>query len=459
MKKESHKSPSMFSQNPESHIYFLGIGGIGMSALARYFRLKGLKVSGFDKTPSVVTEALEKEGVRVFFEADENHLESVTAMIYTPAIKNHPEFAAAESKGIPVMKRSEALGIISSEFRTLAIAGTHGKTTTSSMLAWLMKGCGLESTAFLGGILRNFNGNFASGTSEFCVVEADEFDRSFLRLSPEMAAITSIDADHLDIYGTEEEVKNSYREFAGLVSGFLLIQEDAKSFDWGREFSTYGIECGDFRAANIRFDQLGTFFDYQSELGIIHNIFLPIPGRHNVLNATAAITLTLKAGGDMMKVKETLAGFKGIYRRFEVVYHSDTLSLVDDYAHHPTELEAAVQTAKSLFPERQVITVFQPHLFSRTRDFYQGFADALSASDAVILLPVYPAREEPIPGINAEMILNEIGPLPKSVCTKEHLVDKLNEYLSVPAVILMTGAGDIDREVGKVKKFIINHKQ
>ncbi|MBX7240662.1 MAG: UDP-N-acetylmuramate--L-alanine ligase [Bacteroidia bacterium] len=457
MKKDNHIPDSLFSPEPENHIYFLGIGGIGMSALARYFRLRGLKVSGYDKTPSIVTDALESEGINVFFEPDINHLETVTAMIYTPAIKNHPEFAEAESRGIPVMKRSEALGIISKGYRTLGVAGTHGKTTTSSMLAWLMKGCGLEPTAFLGGISRNLNGNFAFGNSGFCVVEADEFDRSFLRLSPEMAAITSIDADHLDIYGTEEEVKNSYREFAALVTGFLLIHEDAKGFDWGREFSTYGIESGEYRAANIRFDRLGTFFDYQSAEVVIPNIFLPIPGKHNVLNATAAITLTLKAGGDMTKVKETLEGFKGIYRRFEVIHHSETLSLVDDYAHHPTELEAAVQTAKSLFPERQLITVFQPHLFSRTRDFYQGFAEALSTSDAVILLPVYPAREEPIPGVNAEMILNEMGAVLKSVCTKEHLIATLKEYISVPAVILMAGAGDIDREVEKVKNFIINY--
>ena len=457
MQKNSLLSSSVFQNASENHVYFLGIGGIGMSALANYFRLSGMKVSGYDKTPSIVTEALQQNGVTVYFEADEKHLETVTVLIYTPAIKEHPEFVAAQSKGIPIMKRSEALGIITRQYRTLAIAGTHGKTTTSSMLAWLMKGCELDATAFLGGISQNLNGNFAFGESDFCVVEADEFDRSFLRLSPEMAAITSIDPDHLDIYGTEEEMKNSYRDFAHLVSGFLLVHEDTKTFDWGREFHTYGIETGEFQARNIRFEQLGTFFDYVSDSCTIHNIYLPIAGKHNVLNATAAITLVMKAGGNMQKVKETLADFKGIYRRFEIVHHSDSLSLIDDYAHHPTELEAAVQTAKSLFPDRQLITVFQPHLFSRTKDFYEGFAKALSVSDVVLLLPIYPARELPIPGVTSSLIFDRVEAERKYLSEKKEMLNRLAESVKLPSVILMTGAGDIDREIEKVKNFILNY--
>ncbi len=446
----------MFNPNMENHIYFLGIGGIGMSALAHYFKLIGMNVSGYDKTPSVVTQSLEEEGIKVYFEPDEKHIDTVTVMIYTPAIKQHPEFETALKKGIPVMKRAEVLGIISHHYRTLAIAGTHGKTTTSSMLAWLMKGCGLDATAFLGGISRNLNGNFSFGNSDFCVVEADEFDRSFLQLSPEMAAITSVDPDHLDIYGTETAVLNSYQDFANRVSGFLLIHEASKGVEWGRPFATYGIHAGEYQAINIRFGQMGTYFDYKSEKHTIQDIFLPIPGEHNVLNATAAITLALNAGAEVGKIKQTLREFKGIYRRFEIVLHSDEISLIDDYAHHPTELEAAVQTAKSLFPDRQVITVFQPHLFSRTKDFFQGFAKAISMSDAAILLPIYPARELPISGVSSALILDKIENIPKIICEKSELTEVLSKWIQKPTTILMTGAGDIDREVENIKNFIKN---
>lgn len=436
------------------HIYFLGIGGIGMSALARYFHLSGCKVSGYDKTPSVVTDALEKEGIEVYFEADIHHLAGVTQMIYTPAIKEHIEFEEAQKRGIPVLKRSQSLGEISRNFPTLAVAGTHGKTTTSTMLACLMKGCGVDCTAFLGGISRNLNGNFAFGESPYCVVEADEFDRSFLTLNPEMAIITSLDADHLDIYGTPDEMQNSYREFAQKVkeNGKLLVHNSIKDFDWGREVLTYGIEEGEFRATNLRFEKLATIFDYESNDLIIRNIQLPIPGRHNVMNAVAAITLTKWASGDMEKVVATFADFKGIYRRFEVHAHSENLTIIDDYAHHPTELAAAIDTAKSLFPDRQLITLFQPHLFTRTRDFYEGFAAALSKADVALLLPIYPAREKPIEGITSNIIFDLIQNNKKYLIDKQDIIAKMQENIHHPSVILITGAGDVDREVALIVK-------
>jgi UDP-N-acetylmuramate--alanine ligase len=439
------------------HIYFLGIGGIGMSALARYFHLSGAKVSGYDKTPSVVTDALIAEGIEVFFEADIAHLEGVTQMVYTPAIKEHIEFEEATKRGIPVLKRSQVLGEISQQFPTLAVAGTHGKTTTSTMLACLMKGCEQDCTAFLGGISRNLKGNFSFGKSPFCVVEADEFDRSFLTLDPEMAVITSLDADHLDIYGTPEEMQKSYWDFSQKVKkeGKLLVHFSIKDFDWQREIHTYGIEEGEFQAQNLRYEKLSTIFDYVSKELTIKDIRLPLPGRHNVMNAVAAITLTYWAGGKMENVISTFSDFKGIYRRFEVHSHNENLTIIDDYAHHPTELAAAIDTAKSLFPERQLITIFQPHLFTRTRDFHEGFAAALSKADVAILLPIYPAREKPIEGITSTIIFDLIQNNKKYLIEKQDIISTIQKNIQFPSVILITGAGDVDREVAIINEGII----
>lgn len=433
------------------HIYFLGIGGIGMSALARYFHFSGIKVSGYDKTPSTVTQALEAEGIPVYFEEDAAQLEGVTQLVYTPAIKEHVDFEAAKLKGIVPMKRSQVLGEICKGYQTLAVAGTHGKTTTSTMLAYLSRYCGVDATAFLGGISKNLHGNFIYGKSEYCVVEADEFDRSFLTLFPKHAIITSLDADHLDIYGTHKDMLDSYRAFAHQVSGKLLVHKEIEEFDWNRDIITYGIETGSYQAHNLRYSNLTTTFDYVSKEITINGIVLPMPGKHNVLNATAAITLTLWAGGDMEKVREALEQFKGIERRFEVVKHTESVSLINDYAHHPTELAAAIGTTKSLFPDRQVIAVFQPHLFTRTRDFYQGFAAALSMADVAILIPIYPAREKPIEGITSEIILDKINLEQKVMIEKAALNDTIQRLMHKPSVILILGAGDIDREIKKIE--------
>ncbi|MFN0203235.1 MAG: UDP-N-acetylmuramate--L-alanine ligase [Bacteroidia bacterium] len=439
-------------------IYFLGIGGIGMSNLAKYFHLKGHEVAGYDKTPSVVTDALQELGISIYFDADEKHIEGVDKMVYTPAIKEHIEFEAAREKGIPMYKRSQILGEISRDYQTLAVAGTHGKTTTSTMLAHLLRGCEIDCTAFLGGISRNLNGNFVFGTSHFAVVEADEFDRSFLTLSPQMAVITSLDADHLDIYGTPDEMHKSYREFAHKVAkeGFVLVHHSVANFDWGREVHSYGIEEGEYQARNLQYGDLCTTFDYISNDLTIKGITLPMPGHHNVLNAVAAITLTIKAGGNVEKVIETLANFKGIYRRFEVHFHSPEISYIDDYAHHPTEIEAAIHTTRSLFPNRQLVAIFQPHLFSRTRDFLTGFAAALSKADVLLLNPIYPAREKPIEGITSERVLELVTTPNKKLIEKTEIVANLAQVIQKPEVILTIGAGDIDREVGKIKEWLQN---
>lgn len=442
-------------QSSIKHIYFLGIGGIGMSALARYFHLSGAKVAGYDRSPSIVTEALQAEGIEVFFSQDAAQLEGVTHLVYTPAIKESIIFEAAKAHNIPIMKRAQILGEVCKNLQTLGVAGTHGKTTTSSMLTHFMRTCKVECTAFLGGISRNLNGNFVYGESGHCVVEADEFDRSFLTLFPQMAILTSVDADHLDIYGSASAVLESYQLFVNQVDkdGFVLIHADIKGIDWGRKYATYGIEAGEYRAENVRFGTLTTSFDYVSPTHRIKNLTLHMPGRHNVSNAVAAITLTLQAGGEVESVATAVSSFKGIYRRFEVQMHSEQLTFIDDYAHHPTELAAAIDTAKSLFPERQLVVIFQPHLFTRTRDFQEGFAAALSIPDVTLLLPIYPARELPIAGVNSEMLLSQMTQADKFLIEKDAICQTLANCVKMPSVILTVGAGDIDRELGKIKEW------
>lgn len=437
------------------HIYFLGIGGIGMSALARYFSLIGKQVSGYDRSSSVVTRALEEEGVTVFHDIDERHVETADYMVYTPAINSdNLEYQAAIAHGLPIRKRSQVLGEISETYKTLAVAGTHGKTTTSILLTQLLRASGVDCTAFLGGISRNLNSNFAFGKTEYMVTEADEYDRSFLTLKPWASIITSLDPDHLDIYGTPEEMKATYLQFASQVTGPLLVYASLLGEDWPKKPLSYGIDEGDYRAENLRFEGLSTYFDYQSPAHRIENIRLPLAGRHNVLNAVAAMGLSELAGAQQADFKEALESFEGIYRRFEVQRHSDMLSYIDDYAHHPSELEAAISAAKSLFPERKVVVVFQPHLFSRTKDFYQGFAQSLSAADSVLMLPIYPAREKPMPGVTSEMVLNLVVASEKGLTTKDGLTEALAEVISGPTVLLTLGAGDIDRQVKTINQWI-----
>ncbi len=438
--------------NQADSIYFIGIGGIGMSAIARYCALRGKKVKGYDRTESVVTKGLENEGIEIFYTLDSTHIIGHDLVIFTPAIsRDNEEYSAALSNGVPLIKRSEALGMISSDYRTLAVAGTHGKTTTSTMLTHVLKTCGMDCTAFLGGISRNLSSNFSFGKSDLMVVEADEYDRSFMTLNPFRAVITSLDADHLDIYGTEEEMRTTFFQFADLIAdeGTLLVHESVEHAKWRKKCLTYGIDRGDFRAENLRFGSLTTEFDFIAEGIRLENLRLQMPGYHNVSNMTAALAVAHLEGGSPSAMRKAVDSFAGIYRRFEVHHHSDRLTYIDDYAHHPSELEAAIQTSRSMFPDRQILVVFQPHLYTRTRDFASGFAEALSLADVALLMPIYPAREVPIEGVTAEMIVQQVASTSAGI-SRKMLTQKLTEYLELPTVVMSLGAGDIDKEINSI---------
>ena len=443
-----------FTNKHINDIYFLGIGGIGMSALARYFHLKGVRVSGYDRTKSVVTEGLEEAGMEIFYVMDKAHVQDKDLMVYTPAIaKSSEEYQAAEEKGIPIYKRSQILGMISEDYRCLAVAGTHGKTTTSSMLTHLLVETEKEPTAFLGGIANNLKGNFRFGSSDLLVVEADEFDRSFLTLHPSTAIITSLDADHLDIYGEVETMRAGFRAFADQTKE-LLVHDSIRNFDWGKAVKSYGIARGDFQASNLRGEDLGMRFDFHSPYGDLKDVKTHFPGEHNVLNMTAAMAMSLEVGVDVEKLRDAVSTFSGIYRRFQVHHHSEMLTYIDDYAHHPTELEAAISTGRALFPDRQLLVIFQPHLFTRTRDFMDEFATALSKADQVLLMEIYPARESAIPGITSSALLEKMSLEKAEMVARADLSDKIEQCIQAPSLVMSLGAGDIDKEVKKIKERI-----
>lgn len=437
-----------------SRIYFLGIGGIGMSALARYFHLKGKTVSGYDRVPSVVTQGLEALGIPVYYEADSQHLEGQELVIYTPAIPpDHPEWVAIRQQGMPVLKRAQVLGSLTRERKGIAIAGTHGKTTTSTMLAHVLRHAGVACTAFLGGISKNLGSNFVYGESPWVVVEADEYDRSFLQLYPEKALITALDPDHLDIYGTPEEMVQAYEAFAGQIAagGTLWVHHNLKGFG-GHQARTFGVEAGEVRAVRLRHQALTTTFDLEGPYGTVRDLTLAMPGAHNVSNMTGALAIAGEMGVTAEAMKGAVAAFSGIYRRFDVQWDQDGLTYVDDYAHHPAEIEAVLRATRHLFPRRKLWVVFQPHLYTRTRDFYRGFAEALSLADQVILMPIYPARETPIEGVKSEMIAREMAREQVQVLqTPEQLLPLVKEKLTLPGVLLTLGAGDIDKSVAAVK--------
>ena len=441
------------------NIYFLGVGGIGMSALAHYFHLQGKNISGYDKVESNITRGLAEKGMEIFYMMNEAQVQRQDLVIYTPAIsRDSLIIKAALAQEIPVMKRSQVLGEISKSYQTLAIAGTHGKTTTSAMLTHILRACGCDCTAFLGGISNNLNGNFANGNSQWLVVEADEFDRSFLTLKPEMAVINSMDADHLDIYGTPMEMEKTYQEFADQAE-FLLIYHDLRNKLQGRKVKTFGLKEGDYQAEIIAQDARKTIFNFQSENYSAEKLELNLPGKHNVLNMTAALGMALNVGVDTAKIEDAVTSFSGIYRRFEVLYHSEEMTYIDDYAHHPTEIQAAIETARAHFPERQLMVVFQPHLYSRTRDFAEGFAEVLSMADEVLLMDIYPAREEPIKDISSETILELMDLEKVEIVKREKLLNRIRYNLEKPAVLMSLGAGDIDREIEKLTDLIKNIDQ
>ena len=445
-------------------IYFVGAGGIGMSALERYFKAEGYKVGGYDKTPSSLTETLISEGIDIHFEDDIEAVDPVfknpdeTIICYTPAIpKDHGELCYFQQNGFKVMKRSQLLGIITREKRGLCISGTHGKTTTSSMVAHILKQSHIDCNAFLGGILKPYGSNFMlSAKSDLTVIEADEFDRSFHTLSPYQAVITSCDPDHLDIYGTEEAYRDSFAHFSSLVrpGGLLLKRKGIKvemRLQEGVRYAEYAVnEEADYFATNIRIGNGTILFDFVAkEEGIVMRDMEPgVPAPINVENATAALALCLINGCTEDEMRTALKSFEGAKRRFDFYIKREDLVMMDDYAHHPDEIKASLNSVRQLFAGRHVTVVFQPHLYSRTHDLVEGFAEALSIPDRTILLPIYPAREQPIQGVTSEWLLNMIESNDKRCVMQSELTQCLKSLKDAGKldVVVMMGAGvDIER--------------
>jgi UDP-N-acetylmuramate--alanine ligase len=446
-------------QIPYKNIYFIGIGGIGMSAIAKYFLSRGCIVKGYDKTPSVITLQLEKEGASIQFKEDVSHMdESIDLVIWTPAIpRESPLLSYCIQRGWPLLKRSQVLGLISKHSEVYGVAGTHGKTTTSSILTHLMWSCGLECSAFLGGIALNFNSNYVESTSNLVVMESDEYDRSFLQLTPKASILTSMDPDHLDIYGNAQNLVEGYLQYCKQVDqdGILLIHHSLIKYfeNWqGARLMTYGIEFGDLQAINVGVETSSICFDLILANRILGRFSLPYPGRHNVENALAAIGIVLHLGAKIEDIQKGLISFKGVQRRFQTIVRQDSRVFIDDYAHHPSELNAAIQAAREFYPGEKLLGIFQPHLFSRTRDFVDEFAESLDMLDEAILLPIYPARESPIEGVTSRMIFDRMKLSEKAIVEYDDVVDFLKSRTF--NVLLTLGAGDIDRKILNIKKEI-----
>lgn len=447
-------------------VYFLGIGGIGMSALARYFNSKGVAVSGYDKTETVLCKQLAAEGIKIHYEDNVDLLDKKAAVVvYTPAVpKDHKELNYYQQNNYTVVKRSDVLGAITNSSFNICIAGTHGKTTTSTMVAHILRHSGYGCNAFLGGIAVNYNSNFwpqepgGSSDKNVCVAEADEYDRSFLKLSPDIAIISSMDPDHLDIYGTAENMEQAFIDFSARIKpGGLLISK--YGLKRGSELKasnhlTYDRqnENADVYAVDIKMNNGSYSFDAVMKDWILKDVELNMGGMHNIENVVAAITVVhhLKIADD--KIKAAVADFKGVKRRFEYIIKNDSVVMIDDYAHHPEELRALISGAKTLFSNKKCTVIFQPHLFSRTRDLADGFAEVLDIADEVMLLPIYPARELPIEGVTSEMILNKMKSKNKEVVSKDELTSLVKNKR--PELLITSGAGDIDTLVEPIKKVL-----
>ncbi len=440
------------------HIYFLGIGGIGMSGLAKYCLLNGLQVSGYDRQSSPITDDLVKLGADIHFVDDPAELIGIPELaIYTPAIKeDNLIYGHLVYTDVRMVKRSEALGWVTKGIDTIAVGGTHGKTTTSSMISYLLKETGIRHTAFLGGVATNYDSNFISEGMNLMVVEADEYDRSFLRLFPKWVVLTAMDADHLDIYGTYEEMLIGYRQFLSQIppGGLLFYRHDLLS-EIGEEVVTgllakgvqifsFGLSEGDYHTSDLHVDNGIWHWNLNTPSHEIEGLSLLMAGRHNVLNVTAACALILKLGGDEEKLKKALPGFKGVSRRFEIRYKDEGNILIDDYAHHPEELVAAITAAKETFGS-PVTGVFQPHLYSRTKDFAQGFADALDLLDVPVIIDIYPAREKPIPGVSSQTIFDLMKNPQKQWLKGDDWISWIVE--KKPKVLITLGAGDLDKHI------------
>ncbi len=449
-------------------VYFVGAGGIGMSALARYFRAKGMQVAGYDKTPSDLTAALIDEGIRIHYADDISLIPEdckqpdSTLVVYTPAIpETHTELNYFKTNGFTLMKRARVLGEITRTERGLCVAGTHGKTTTSSMLAHLLKQSHVDCNAFLGGILKNYNSNLMlSDKSDLAVIEADEFDRSFHWLSPYMAVITAVDPDHLDIYGTPEAYRESFEHFTSLIrpDGCLVMKKGLQlqpRLPEGAKLYTYSAtEEADFFARNIRIGNGDILFDFVTPDGCIPDVKLGVPVKVNIENGVAAMALAWLNGVTPEEIRSGMASFAGPVRRFDFHLKKEDIVLLDDYAHHPAELRASIQSVKELYPNKKVTGIFQPHLYTRTRDFAADFAASLSLLDELILLDIYPAREEPIPGVTSQIIFDQVTIPNKRLIRKEELLDLVRKEAASFEVVLMVGAGNIDRLVEPVKQIL-----
>jgi UDP-N-acetylmuramate--alanine ligase len=438
-------------------VYLVGIGGIGMSGLARYFRHLGCVVCGYDKTSTELTSELHNEGIPVIFDDRKDWIPRIfqtpdesTLIIYTPAIPKDSEVLNFfKDKGFELFKRSQVLGIISKGMFTVAVAGTHGKTTTSTMIAHILKDSGIDCSAFLGGISSNYHSNVLYGKNNIVVVEADEYDRSFLTLHPDIAIITSMDADHLDIYGDHAHLTESFKLFASQIKpGGKLIHKKDLPLETG---FTYAVDAdADASASNIRIENGDFYFDFKNSNTSVTNIKQGIAGLHNIENAVAAIEASLLLKVSPGAIKSALGSFKGVKRRFEYIIKNDHQVYIDDYAHHPEELKACIRSVKKLYPDKKLTTIFQPHLYTRTRDFADGFAEALDLSDELLILDIYPARELPIAGVNAEMILARMKMANKRRCGKREAIEIVKN--EKPELLLTVGAGDIDQLVQPLKQ-------
>lgn len=455
------------------NIYLVGIGGIGMSAIARWFNTQGLTVAGYDKTQTTLTNTLEQEGIAIHFNDDVSLIpksfianKDKTLVVFTPAIPDqHKELNWLKAEGFNIMKRSEVLGLITQDNFTIAVAGTHGKTTTSSMIAHILKSANQNFVAFLGGVTANYGSNLIINHNPdedlVVVVEADEYDRSFLRLSPDIAVVTSVEADHLDIYGSAEAIEKAFAEFIEKLKeeGVLFVQNGVTSdvlvqVQEGVEVRPYGIDEGAFRAEGLTIKEGKSHFDIvvDDDANEVCDFTLSVPGRHNAENATAAIAVCLSLGLEPEEIQKGISTFKGVKRRFEYIHQSDGVVYIDDYAHHPTEVESFLSGVKELYPDKKLTVIFQPHLFTRTRDFAEGFAKSLSLADELLLLNIYPARELPIEGVTASLILDQVTIEQKEIVADDQLINRLKN--GSQEIIVTVGAGNIDRFVDQIKAYL-----
>lgn len=437
-------------------VYFVGIGGIGMSAIARYFLNEGIVVGGYDKTQTDLTRKLEEEGAQIHYEENVNLIpeeckdKDSCLVVYTPAIPDsHEELVYFKREGFDIQKRAQVLGYLTKAYKGLCVAGTHGKTTTSSMAAHLLHQSHVDCNAFLGGITKNYGTNYIlSKKSEYVVVEADEFDRSFHWLTPFATVITATDADHLDIYGTKEAYLESFTKYTSLIrpDGFLIVHEGLEmesDVQEGVTVFTYSREKGDFHAENVRIGNGEIFFDLISPIECIKDIQLGVPVSINIDNGIAAMALAQLSGVSVDEIKSAMASFKGVDRRFDFQLKNDKVAFLTDYAHHPEEIRQSVSSVCELYKGRKIMGIFQPHLYTRTRDFYKEFAESLSLLDEVVLVDIYPAREEPIPGVTSELIYNELAnSVVKTMCHKEDLPQVVQT--SDADVFILLGAGDVE---------------